>query len=538
MQLGASLDVAASRLSAAGIAQPRREARLLAAHLLGVSPAALLDSTAEIDAEAYAALVARRAGREPLALITGRRGFWTLELEVSADTLVPRPDSETLVEAALAHVPAARRVLDLGTGTGCLLLAVLAERPDSFGVGVDLSHAACRLAARNAAANGLAARCAFLAGDWAAALEGRFDIVLCNPPYIETAALAGLMPEVRLFEPARALDGGPAGTRFVRPHRPRTGGSAGATRRGGAGVGGRAGRLGAWPGRSGGPCASGDPGGSGRHRPRDGTHAAARLVESVWQARRCQLGSRRARDAGPVRQVLLATATGALRRLRMGKAGGLRPLVRGRTAHWRLPIRSSLAALSGRGRTGRRCNREALCNRMNMKRMRGRSHRNGGGGGGGGGGGQSPRQYGGNVPLNRNHVFDSSGPDLRIRGTAQQLFEKYLQLGRDATGSGDRVMAESYFQYAEHYFRILNAINQASQQNAPAHGGHQQGQNGQQPQNGHPNGQYQNGQGGQYNGQPRRERDGQEGEEQPPMANGPAPAYVEQAGQDGADDQG
>ena len=161
-----------------------------------------------------------------------------------------------------------------------------------------------------------------------------------------------------------------------------------------------------------------------------------------------------------------------------------------------------------------------------MKRMRGRSHRNGGGGGGGGGGG-SPRQYGGNIPLNRNHVFDSSGPDLRIRGTAQQLFEKYLQLGRDATGAGDRVMAESYFQYAEHYFRILNAINQASQQNAQPHGGQQNGQYQQ-------NGQH-NGQGGQYNGQQRRERDGQSGEqdEQPPMANGPAPAYVEQPGQDG-----
>ena len=97
---------------------------------------------------------------------------------------------------------------------------------------------------------------------------------------------------------------------------------------------------------------------------------------------------------------------------------------------------------------------------MNMKRMRGRNHRSGGGGGNGGG----LRHHGGGIPLNRNHVFDSNGPDLRIRGTAQQLFEKYLQLGRDATGSGDRVMAESYFQHAEHYFRILNAINQAAQQ--------------------------------------------------------------------------
>ena len=112
---------------------------------------------------------------------------------------------------------------------------------------------------------------------------------------------------------------------------------------------------------------------------------------------------------------------------------------------------------------------------MNMKRMRGRNHRSGGGsgGGGGGGGGGMRHHTGGNVPLNRNHVFDSNGPDMRVRGTAQQLFEKYLQLGRDATGSGDRVMAEGYFQHAELYFRILNAMNQAAQQSQP------QGQGGQ-----------------------------------------------------------
>jgi len=171
---------------------------------------------------------------------------------------------------------------------------------------------------------------------------------------------------------------------------------------------------------------------------------------------------------------------------------------------------------------------------MNMKRMRGRTHRNSGGGGGGG----APRQYSGNIPLNRNHVFDSSGPDLRIRGTAQQLFEKYLQLGRDATGSGDRVMAESYFQYAEHYFRIVSAINQASQQNPQHQQGGQQGQHGQgqsgqgqsgQGQNGQgQNGQNQNGQnhqGPQQNAQRRYERDGYEGDEQPqsngPQSNGP-----------------
>jgi hypothetical protein len=111
---------------------------------------------------------------------------------------------------------------------------------------------------------------------------------------------------------------------------------------------------------------------------------------------------------------------------------------------------------------------------MNMKRMRGRNHRGGGGGG-------PVRHQSGNVPMNRNHVFDSSGPDLRVRGTSQQLFEKYLQLGRDATSSGDRVMAESYFQHAEHYFRILNAMNQAAaQQQAGQQHGQPQGGNGQQ----------------------------------------------------------
>ena len=104
---------------------------------------------------------------------------------------------------------------------------------------------------------------------------------------------------------------------------------------------------------------------------------------------------------------------------------------------------------------------------MNMKRMRGRNNHRGNNGGGGGGGGPQIRPQGGGIPLNRNHVFDSSGPDLRIRGTAQQLFEKYLQLGRDATSGGDRVMAESYFQHAEHYFRILNAMAQAVQQSQP-----------------------------------------------------------------------
>ena len=122
---------------------------------------------------------------------------------------------------------------------------------------------------------------------------------------------------------------------------------------------------------------------------------------------------------------------------------------------------------------------------MNMKRTRGRNFRPGGGGGnggGGGGGGTQIRHQSGNIPLNRNHVFDSSGPDVRVRGTAQQLFEKYLQLGRDATSVGDRVMAEGYFQHAEHYFRVINAMNQAQQQgpqqsNGPRRGFGQDGDN-------------------------------------------------------------
>jgi uncharacterized protein DUF4167 len=134
----------------------------------------------------------------------------------------------------------------------------------------------------------------------------------------------------------------------------------------------------------------------------------------------------------------------------------------------RTPDSTEWAAAVPRLRTGRHFGKL-----MNMKRMRGRNHRSGGGGGGGGGGGNI-RNHGGAIPLNRNHVFDSSGPDLRIRGTSQQLFEKYLQLGRDATGAGDRVMAESYFQHAEHYFRILNAMNQAAQQQNSQQNGYPQ----------------------------------------------------------------
>jgi release factor glutamine methyltransferase len=185
------------------------------AYALGVAPEMVpLDPIRPVDAATLEALVARRAGHEPLALILGRREFWSLDFAVSPATLIPRPDSETLVEAALAafanRMPP-RRVLDLGTGTGCLLLAVLSEFSAAFGVGVDCCFAAAALAARNAAALGLAARAAFLCGDWAAALDARFDLVLSNPPYIATGQLAFLMPDVAGFEPPAALDGGADG---------------------------------------------------------------------------------------------------------------------------------------------------------------------------------------------------------------------------------------------------------------------------------------------------------------------------------------
>jgi release factor glutamine methyltransferase len=162
----------------------------------------------------YQPLLLRRAAREPLALITGRREFWSLPFAVSPATLIPRADSETLLEAALALFRdrgSVARILDLGTGTGCLLLAALTEFPAAFGVGVDLAPEAARLAAGNAATLGLAARAAFLVGDWAAPLDGRFDLILCNPPYIEAAAIPTLMQDVWQYEPPSALDGGPDG---------------------------------------------------------------------------------------------------------------------------------------------------------------------------------------------------------------------------------------------------------------------------------------------------------------------------------------
>ena len=222
--IGFFLCQAGQRLRGAAIEAPRLEARRLLAHVLGTSEEALLrDPRAAVPADKaahFAALLARRVAHEPFAYLTGRVGFWTLDLEVSPATLIPRADSESLIEAALEACPdkgAALRVLDLGTGTGALLLAVLSELPSASGVGIDLKPKAAALAARNAARLGLAGRACFLAGDWAAALTGRFDLLLCNPPYIESTAIPALMPEVARHEPASALDGGADGLAAYRP---------------------------------------------------------------------------------------------------------------------------------------------------------------------------------------------------------------------------------------------------------------------------------------------------------------------------------
>ncbi|MEO9190265.1 MAG: peptide chain release factor N(5)-glutamine methyltransferase [Acetobacteraceae bacterium] len=207
-----ALRVGAERLRAAGIDSPRLEARLLLGHALHLGqPSLLAAPEATVASEPYLALLARRAAREPLAFILGVREFWSLPFEVSPATLIPRPESETVIEAALSLFPdraSVRRVLDLGTGTGCLLLAALSEFPAAFGVGVDRAPEAAALARRNAARFGLAHRAAFLAGDWARTIDGRFDLVLCNPPYIPRAEIPALMPEISCHEPAGALDGG------------------------------------------------------------------------------------------------------------------------------------------------------------------------------------------------------------------------------------------------------------------------------------------------------------------------------------------
>jgi release factor glutamine methyltransferase len=213
MKTANAVTLMAERLAAAGIEQPRREARLILAASLGVDAGGLL-LVEDVAYDLGEKMLRRRLAHEPLAYILGRREFWGLNFLTSPATLIPRPDSETLIEAALVAFPeraAVKRILDLGTGTGCVLLAALSEFTWAFGIGVDLSPDAASLAARNAVRLGSAARTSFFAGDWADAISGEFDLILSNPPYIPLADIASLMPEVANFEPLSALSGGSDG---------------------------------------------------------------------------------------------------------------------------------------------------------------------------------------------------------------------------------------------------------------------------------------------------------------------------------------
>ncbi len=211
MKVRDSLATAAARLAATSNTA-RLDAELLMAHALGVSREEMLLHALDRPAPApFAALLRRRLAHEPVAYVTGRRAFWTIDLEVGPGVLIPRPDSETLIEAAVALFGEAgpATVLDLGTGPGTLLLAALAQWPGARGLGIDRSERALGFAGRNAELLGLADRAAFRNGDWGERLDQRFDLILVNPPYVETGAR--LAPEVAEWEPAEALFAGADG---------------------------------------------------------------------------------------------------------------------------------------------------------------------------------------------------------------------------------------------------------------------------------------------------------------------------------------
>jgi release factor glutamine methyltransferase len=213
-------------LSEAGLDTPELDARLLLCHAAGLSHEACIarahDLLAPDAALSLQAFVQRRACREPVSRITGTREFYGRRFEVDANTLDPRPDTETLIEAAL-DIAATKgwtgeslELLDLGTGTGCILITLLAELPRARGLGTDVSEAALNLAAVNAERCGVAARAAFLRSDWLDAVAGRFDLIVSNPPYIPAGEIESLADDVALYDPLLALDGGPDGLEAYR----------------------------------------------------------------------------------------------------------------------------------------------------------------------------------------------------------------------------------------------------------------------------------------------------------------------------------
>jgi release factor glutamine methyltransferase len=211
----------AAELRAAGVESAQVDARILIGHALGLDHAGLVANAernlSATETERIARLVARRLAHEPVARILGEKEFWGMPLLLSAATLVPRPETETIIEAALAALTRddARgkplRIADLGTGTGAILLALLKELPEASGVGTDINPGALVTARENAQRLGLRERCSFVQSDFGAALSERFDLVVSNPPYIATGEIETLPAEVRDFDPGLALDGGTDG---------------------------------------------------------------------------------------------------------------------------------------------------------------------------------------------------------------------------------------------------------------------------------------------------------------------------------------
>ncbi|SFR10720.1 peptide chain release factor N(5)-glutamine methyltransferase [Poseidonocella sedimentorum] len=213
MTAGKALAEAVARLRAAGVADPARDARRLLAHAARIEASRVTliapEDLAPDIARNFETLVMRREARVPVSHLVGERAFYGRQFTVSRHVLDPRPETEILVEAALAEPFA--EVLDLGTGSGCILVTLLAERAGAVGVGVDISEAACLVAATNAVRHEVADRAEILLSDWFGAVTGRFDLIVANPPYIAEAEMAGLEPDVRDHEPHLALTDGADG---------------------------------------------------------------------------------------------------------------------------------------------------------------------------------------------------------------------------------------------------------------------------------------------------------------------------------------
>lgn len=207
-------------LTEAKIEAAALDARLLLQHVLGIPHEALVRHHTQLvkktATQEYKRLLERRAKHEPVACIMGRKEFWSLPFKTTKDTLDPRPDSETLIEAALKHASSPMHILDLGTGTGCLLLALLHEFSETRGIGVDCSQAALDVAQENAQRLRLIDRVSFVQGEWTQGISSTFDLVVSNPPYIPANDLAVLAADVREYDPLEALDGGGDGLNAYR----------------------------------------------------------------------------------------------------------------------------------------------------------------------------------------------------------------------------------------------------------------------------------------------------------------------------------